>query len=328
MKSILSLIILSLTFLFINPVYANPFYEGKVVTIIVNTNPGGGTDFYGRLVSQFIKKYLPKSTVIVKNIPGAGGLIGLNELYRSKPDGLTIGTFNRANGIAQLVGLKGVTFDFPKLNWLGSAASELSSFIVRSDIYKNLDEALKADKLRIATDGLGTLSNLTPLLFYQMLGKTNYVTGNYGGGETDMAVIRREMDASFGSFYTSVTIIEQGYAIPVMFIGQPKPAGYEKVPLIQDVITDPKHKPVVDLLIGLNSIGRPFAAPPGIPDDRLKILRQAFEKTVNDPELQKVAEKVGRPAKYVGYKECEAWSKGLFNLRPDVVNTVKRAFTK
>jgi len=88
-------------FYFSNYATAKPFYEGKVIKIIVCTRPGGAYDFYGRIMAKFMKKYLPGSTIIVKNIVGAGQIIGANTIYQAKPDGLTFGVLNRAVGMAR-----------------------------------------------------------------------------------------------------------------------------------------------------------------------------------------------------------------------------------
>src|SRR5918997_2843269 len=100
------------------------FYKGKTVTYIVATAPGGGYDTYGRLVAEYMQKYLPGSTFVVRNMPGAGHLIGANAIYASKPDGLTIGTFNTGLIYNQLIGSEGVKFDMNKMSWPGRAGSE------------------------------------------------------------------------------------------------------------------------------------------------------------------------------------------------------------
>src|SRR4051812_19705538 len=100
------------------------FYKGKTVTYIVSTAPGGGYDLYGRLVADYMQKYLPGSTFVVKNIPGAGHLIGANTIYASKADGLTIGTFNTGLIYNQLIQREGVRFDLTKMSWIGKAASD------------------------------------------------------------------------------------------------------------------------------------------------------------------------------------------------------------
>src|SRR6185436_363731 len=100
------------------------FYKGKTVTYIVSTAPGGGFDLYGRLVSDYMQKYLPGSTFVVKNVPGAGHLIGANTIYASRADGLTIGTFTTGLLYNQIVKLDGVQFDLEKMSWIGKASSD------------------------------------------------------------------------------------------------------------------------------------------------------------------------------------------------------------
>ena len=100
------------------------FFKGKTVTYIVATAPGGGYDLYGRLVAEYMQKHLPGSTFVVKNVPGAGHMVGANTIYASKPDGLTIGTFNTGLIYNQLIGADGVKFDLTKMSWIGKAASD------------------------------------------------------------------------------------------------------------------------------------------------------------------------------------------------------------
>jgi len=319
------LIILS-GLLIVSTGHAKPFYEGKIIKLIVTTKPGGGYDFYGRLMAKFMQKYLPGSTIIVKNIPGAGHIIGTNELYKAKPDGLTFGTFDRAVGISQVIGLKGVKFNFGKLSWLGSPTSEPYSFVV-SKKYKNLDEVLNAEKFRMATHGIGEVAYMTGSLFFQMMNRDNLViiTG-YAGGEVEMAIMRGEADGCFGSWYSRKSIVDNGYGRPVMFLADKQPAGFEDVPLIYEVVKDKKHRQTVDFLAGIHVVGRPFAGPPSIPADRLNTLREAFRKAIHDPELLSFAQKAVRPIEFVSAERAEAWAKGLLSLSPDIVNQIKKSY--
>ena len=103
---------------------ASDFYKGKTLTWIVSTGPGGGHDFYARLISKHMAKLMPDTTIIVKNVPGAGHIIGANTVYLSKPDGLTIGSFSTGLVYAQLVDVPGIQFDLTKMSWIGKAASD------------------------------------------------------------------------------------------------------------------------------------------------------------------------------------------------------------
>lgn len=329
MKKSTVIALLSILIVFISAAHgdAKPFYEGKVIKIIVATKPGGGYDYWARLVGRYMEKYLPGSTVIVKNVPGAGHVIGTNEAYMAKPNGLTIGAFNRAVGLTQVVGLKGVKFDFTRFNWLGSPTSEVYSFIVRSDIYENLDDVLKADTFRMASSGLGTVGHVTHLLFYQMLGKENYtIATGYVGSEPEMALMRKEMDGTWGAIESMMPAIDQGFARCVMLIGKKQPAGLEKIPLLRDVVKDEQNKPMVNLLEGINVVGRPFAVPPKVPADRLKILQDAFYKACHDPEFLKTAEKTGKTVDFVAPDEVYTWAKNLLSLPPKTVKLIKKAY--
>src|SRR5919108_1620445 len=125
----------------------NPPYAGKTVTIIVGYKAGGGYDATARLLARHLPKHLAGSpTVIVQNMPGANSIIAANHMYNvAKPDGLTIGTFNRNLPIAQLTKVEGVKFDVTKFQWVGSAANESTILAIRSDLpYKTFDELRKA----------------------------------------------------------------------------------------------------------------------------------------------------------------------------------------
>src|SRR5487761_1058948 len=99
-------------------------FRGKTITYIVATGPGGTYDTYGRLLAHFLQKYLPGSHILVKNIPGAGHIVGANTLYAARPDGLTIGTFNTGLIYDQLLKRPGVLFDLTKFSWIGKAAND------------------------------------------------------------------------------------------------------------------------------------------------------------------------------------------------------------
>lgn len=309
---------------------AKPFYEGKTIKLIVATRPGGGYDFYGRLMAKFMEKYLPGSTIIIKNVPGAGHIIGTNETYHAKPNGLTFGAFNRALPLAQVAGLKGIKFDLSKMSWLGSPSVEEYSFIVSTKTpWRSLEDVMKADEVVLSSAGIGSISHVTPMLFSYMVGLKNFklVTG-YGGGEAELAMMRGEIQGQFGSWGSLRAFAEQGHAVPVMFITRKPVKGYENVPLLQNVVTEEKHKPVVELMLAINVLGRPFAGPPGIPQDRLKVLQDAFAKACRDPELLKIAKKVEKPIEYISGDEALSLVRSIMNLPPEVLKAVKEAYGK
>jgi len=310
-----------------NHATAKPFYQGKTIKLIVATKPGGGYDFYGRVAARFMQKYLPGSTIIVKNIPGAGHIIGCNTIYRAKPNGLTFGIFNRALPLAQVAGLKGVKYDLAKMTWLGSATSDVYS-LVTTKKFKNLEDLRKSDEVKFSSAGIGSQSHVAAELFKEMTGMKHIklITG-YGGGEAELAMMRGELDGQFGSFNTmGRPFIEAGHGVPLLFISKKQPKGYEGVPLLQDIVREEKYKPVVDFLLTINVLGRPFAGPPAISKDRTKILRDAFAKACEDKELLKIAKKSKMPIDYIDGDEALKMVQSLLHLSPEAVKSIKQAY--
>jgi tripartite-type tricarboxylate transporter receptor subunit TctC len=307
---------------------AKPFYEGKIMKLIVATTPGGGYDFYGRLMAKFMEKYLPGSTIIIKNVPGAGHIIGTNELYYAKPNGLTFGTFNRALPLGQVAGLEGIKFDLSKMSWLGSPTTEEYSLIVSTKTpWRSLEDVLKAEKVLLSSAGVGSISHVIPMLFAEMVGVMNVklVTG-YSGGEAELAMMRGEIQGQWGSWASLRGFVEDGHGVPVIFITQKPIKGYENVPLLQNVVTEEKHKPVVELMLAINVLGRPFAGPPDIPQDRLKVLQEAFRKACSDPELLKIAKKAKKPMEFISGDEALSLVENLMSLPPEVLKSIKEAY--
>ncbi|MCL6593005.1 MAG: hypothetical protein K6T31_03435, partial [Alicyclobacillus sp.] len=177
------------------------FYNGKTVTLVVATGPGGGYDTYGRLLAPYLQKYLPGSTVIVKNVPGAGHIIGANYIYEQKPDGLTLGTFNNGLIISQLTGEKGIKFDLNKFTWVGNAASDARVLILRKDSpYNTVDDLQKAKQpLKLAGAGVGSSSTNDEKLLADILGFPVQIVNGYTGQQADLAMQRGEIDGQVGS---------------------------------------------------------------------------------------------------------------------------------
>ncbi len=176
-KRIMAILLISCVFSFFisaGELRAAPYYEGKVLKIIVSFPPGGGYDRIGRILAKYLPKYIPgKPTVIVENMPGASGMIGANYLYNiAKPDGLTIGTINRAIPSAQLLKIEGVKFDMLKYSWVGSAAVEASVLVLRTDLpYKTYEEMKKVkEPINVGATGPGDLTYNFETLLKQYLG--------------------------------------------------------------------------------------------------------------------------------------------------------------
>src|SRR5437868_2962922 len=133
------------------------FFKGKTVNYIIATAPGGGYDYYGRIVAEYMQKHLPGSTFVVRNVPGAGHIVGANTIYASKPDGLTIGTFNTGLIYNQLVGLDGLKADLTKMSWLGKASTDPRAIVISANSpIKTFADLQASSQIIFSTSGVGS----------------------------------------------------------------------------------------------------------------------------------------------------------------------------
>lgn len=306
---------------------ADAFYDGEVLTVIVATQPGGGYDAYARLLAPHLQKHLPGSTVIVKNVPGAGHIIGANELYRSKPDGLTIGTFNKGLITAQIVGMPGVQFDLTKMTWLGTPATEPRLFVVsKKSPFKTIDDVIAGKKkVILSSAGVGSSAHTDALIIAQILDLKNLkIVSGYKGTEGEMAMMRGEVDGQIGSMDSMMPLIKNGDARAILVIGDERLKELPDVPTLYEY-APADQTPVVDLMVSQGLISRPYAGPPGIPPERVKILREAFEQAWRDPGLLADAKKMGRPIDFRSGETVAKIVKGALNQPASVVKMLKEA---
>jgi tripartite-type tricarboxylate transporter receptor subunit TctC len=285
------------------PGWAAPSYEGKTLTVIVGYRPGGGYDRTARLLARHLPKYLPgKPAVVVQNMPGANSIIGANHVYNvAKPDGLTIGTFNRNLPLAQLTRVEGVKFDITKFAWIGSAASESTILALRSDLpHKTVDDLRKAEQpIVIGTTGPGANTHDFPLLLKEFLGfNFKIVSGYSSSADIMLAVERKEVDGRAGSYTSLRPFIDRGLVRPVVRARATEP-GIEKLPVDEELAPTPRARAIMALRSGPEIIGRPYVMPPGTPDDLVTIVREAFARVARDPELREEAKKAQMEIEYI-----------------------------
>jgi tripartite-type tricarboxylate transporter receptor subunit TctC len=293
------------------------FYKDKTVTYIVATAAGGGYDAYGRLVADFMQKHLPGSTFVVRNMPGAGHIIGANAIYNARADGLTIGTFNTGLIYNQLVHRQGIKFDLTRMSWIGKAAADPRVFVIHSSSpiksFKDLREAKQT--INFATSGVGSASFVETKILADALGLPIKIIAGYSGQEDMMAMRRNEITGIIGSRSSFEDFVKNGYARFIAQIG-----GSEKdVPQLASLVTDAEGKALVALIQSQGEIARLTAGPPGIPADRLQALRAAYRKAMDDKELQARAEKMGRPVEPAVGEEVEKMVKEALNQTPKTV---------
>ena len=278
-------------------------FSGKTVTIIVGYKAGGGYDATARMLARHLPKHLPgKPTVIVQNMPGANSIIAANHMYNvAKPDGLTIGTFNRNLPIAQLTRVEGVKFDVTKFQWIGSAANESTVLAIRTDLpYKTFDELRKAKQtVVIGSTGPGANTHDFPLLLKEILGLNfKIVSGYSSSADIMLAVERKEVDGRAGSYTSLRPFIDRNLVRPVVR-ARTAEAGIEKLPVDEDFAPNARAKAIMALRSAPEQVARPYVLPPATPAEVVKALRDAFARTIKDPELEAESKKAKFDLEYL-----------------------------
>lgn len=270
------------------------FYKGKVINYIVATKPGGGYDAYARVIGKYMQKYIPGSTVIVKNLPGAGHIIGANETYLAKSDGLTIGTFNTGLIYSQIVGFPGVKFDLAKYSWIGKASSETRVLIVGNNTpFKTIKDILDSkEPIKMAASGVGTAAYNDVLITAAATGANFKVIPGYGGREGEMAMLRGEVVGQIGSYIGLAAFIKAKECRVLLQIAAKKHRDLKDIPLASELKISEKAKKILAVIDSTAELGRLTAGTPNIPAARLQVLRDAYRKALADPGLLKEAAKM------------------------------------
>jgi tripartite-type tricarboxylate transporter receptor subunit TctC len=299
-------------------------YAGKTVTIIVGYKPGGGYDATARLLARHLPQHIPgKPSVIVQNMPGANSLIAANNVYKvAKPDGLTLGTFNRNLPIAQLLKVDGVQYDMLKFAWIGSAASESTILAVRSDLpYQTFEDLKKAkEPVVVGATGPGANTYDFPLLLKDLLGvNLKIVSGYSSSSDIMLAIERKEADARAGSYSSIRPFIDRKLVRPLVRARAVEP-GIEKLPMDEDFAPTPRAKAIMALRSAPEVVGRPYVMPPDTPDELVKIMREAFAKAIDDPALKAEAKKAKMHLNFVPGDEAVKVMKEVLTQPKDIVD--------
>ncbi len=319
------------SFIFPERLLGAPYYERKVISIIVGSDPGGGYDRMARLLAKHLPKHIPgKPTIIVQNMPGAGSLVSANYLYnKAKPDGLTIGTFNRALVFDQLCKIEGVRFDLTKFSWIGSPCIEPTLLCIRSDLrYKTINDMLTAkDPIVMGDPGPTTGGAQFTALLIKYAGLKLKMITYPGTSQIMLAIERKELEGTMGGLSTVLPVISRGLLIPVLRNRVSVPMT-ENLPVDEDYATDKMGKTLMRMFATADQVGRPYVAPPRTNANVMEILRDAFAKAAKDPELQEDSEKIRMPVQYVTAEESLEVTNFVLNQPKPVIEEFSKYIIK
>lgn len=282
-----------LSIVFATPILAEeaPFFRGRNINLIVSTDAGTGYDLYARNIARFLPKYIPgHPTVTVQNMTGAGGLTATNLLYNVSPkDGLTLGLVQATVPFEPFFKNKQANFDPLKFHWLGTPGQEVSTMMVWHTVpVQNLEEARIRGLTLGATGGASTPAFYARVITALLGIPIKVIVGYKSQAEAFLAMERGENEGSAGTFYSSMKASKSDWLkdgklrILLQYGAKPSPE-LPRVPFALDLIADPRDREVMELASASLAVGRPLLAPPGVPADRVAILRKALDETFADP---------------------------------------------
>lgn len=316
-----------------------PFYQNKTIQVVIGSAPGGLYDRWGRLFAQHMGKYIPGNpNLVAQNMPGGGSMIATNYLFGlAKPDGLTIGMFQTFMYLQQLVGVPEVKYDVRKFNWLGSQEKGQMMLYIRTDSpYKSMDDILKAkEPPKCGGSGASDQTALLTRLLEETIGaRFIRVLGYPGGNEVDLAMERGEVvcRATRITVHFSrepfVTWDKKGFDRHLVQAGKKRDPRLTDVPTIYELMdrykTPEAGRRLAQVILSGDELGRPMIAPPGVPADRVKILREAYNKALKDPELMAEVTKSRLDMEPSTGEEIEAIVKEIMDQPPEVIALVKK----
>jgi len=316
----------------------SPFYQGKTITFVAGYIAGSYDDLWSRLIAQYLPKYIPGNpNMIVQNMPGAGSMIAANYVSGVvKPDGLTLSGVQPALYFNQLVGLKEVKFDWPKFNFVGSPwQSQLLLYIRADSPSKTIQDVRTAtDPPKCGSTGPSSTGNYIPKLLNEILGtKFQVVSGYQGGTDVDLAVERGELQCRAFTIVTYfgrepfLTWEKNGFVRNLVQTGRKRDPRLPKVPTIYELMDEYKapesDRRLAVVLLANGDMGRPIIMSPGVAPERVKIMRDAFNKAMADPQLLAEAKKKRLEVDPTGGEELQTIAKEIMSQPPEVIERMK-----
>ncbi len=325
----------------LHPAFAQePFYKGKTIKIVVGLSAGGGYDRAARLLARHMGKYIPGNPdIIVQNMPGAGSVVSANYAYGvAKPDGLTLLMPHNNVYLSQLSADQEVKFDLLKMHWIGSMDKDDMMLFIRSDApYKTIKDVITAkEPPKCGSTGVGASDYVLSRILEETIGaKINQVIGYPGSNEISIAVERGEVACqglTIQTFFSREPFLTWVKSNFVRFLTQsgrkrdPRVSSPTIFELMDEYKTPASKRRLAEAMLSGGEWARSMLVAPATPPDRVQMLRDAYDKTVKDPELLAEAKKLRIDVQPGKGAELEAMAKEAMNQPPDVIEQIKKLF--
>jgi tripartite-type tricarboxylate transporter receptor subunit TctC len=304
------------------------FYKGKTILFIVGFAPGGGYDTYTRAVARHIGRYIPGNPVsIVQNMTGGLSRVSAHYIYNSaKPDGLTVGVWNSALVLMQALGDRTVKFEADKFGWIGAPSKGSPTCVIMAFTgFKTLEDVLNSkNPIKMGALAPGSQTFDLPRILNQTLGtKFNVISGYDGTSRIQIAMRLREVDGVCMG-WESVRVIARSMLdakgddklIPVVIHGDSRDPEVKDLPRLTEVIKGKENHALLNSYLLPYNFQRPLVLPPGVPKERLAILRKAFKATLEDPEFLAEAKRSKLAIDFVAGEEIEKFVDQILAISP------------
>jgi tripartite-type tricarboxylate transporter receptor subunit TctC len=274
------------------------FYSGQTLTVVVPYGPGGGYDQWARVLAPYLKKYLGVDEVKIENVPGGGGLIGTNQVYSAKPDGLTIGDTNAGGDVFdQMDAADGYSSDVTKMDWVGRPDNDPHVIATRDADHSTFDGVVgQHNQIKALATGKGSSDYNSAVIIYNAFHVNFQMVAAFTGSSDEKAAFLSGEGATASLSASDIAAIK-GKASPVVVVSKQR---FSKLPNVPTVVDEAQqHNLSADKVKALTALsdvmdlGHAFFAPPGVPADRLAQLRTAFQKAMQDKDLLAAANKAG-----------------------------------
>lgn len=310
------------------------FYSGKTVQLMVGYSAGGGYDTYARTVARHLGKHIPGNPdVIVKNVPGAGSLVLMNQLANTLPrDGSVLGSINSGMPFEPLFGNDKAQFDIETMNWLGNVLVATTVGVIHERAGVDSWQDLKTKRVTMGATGAGSNTNIVPRIMAKIFDlQIDVIAGYPGANDIVLAMERGEVDGLGSRFMSSLKSstpewLEPDSKVKILYqIARKKHPDLPDVPLVSEMAETETQRQAANLLGARLVMGRPYVAPPGVPADRLAALRKAMKDTVNDPEFLADAAKQSLAVEYADDQEMLDFYREVYKAPPEVIQFVEDA---
>jgi tripartite-type tricarboxylate transporter receptor subunit TctC len=303
-------------------------FEGETIHFVVSFEPGGGYDTIARAIAPLLEKELG-ATVVVENEDGAGGLVAANEIYAAEPDGLTFGFF-AGQGIAgaALADAEGVQFDLRNFSYVARLSAEQRVFVTNPNgPYRTFEEIRNAEGVKFASAGVGAADHIDAAVLYRVLGiDGRIVTGYESSDDTALAITRGDVQLGSGTVPSRLEGIKAGDLRPVLVLGDEPSPSLPGVPTLESLNLSPQNEALAEMHLNLQRMGRVIWAPPGVPQERLSVLEDAFAAAARNPQFVRQMEQAEEEIDFATGEQARAVAADVLDAPAQYRALLRQAF--